>query len=152
MKNNFIVILSFVDLLIRNCSKFQMELLLPIKNATKLLMFTVSDWIDNTKLESNAFMPILTSFEVDDAVHEITSLLKSGLQNKSLKLQTKGILDLPTLNTDRSRFQQVLLNLITNAIKFAPKASTIEVRFEFNSRAERLSVLVKDQGLGMTPE
>jgi signal transduction histidine kinase len=48
MKNCVTFILTFTDLLLRDCLDSQLQFLEPLKEAAKLLMFTMSDWLDNT--------------------------------------------------------------------------------------------------------
>ena len=153
MKNCVTFILTFADLLLRDCSEFQLQFLEPLKEAAKLLMFTMSDWLDNTKLENNAFIPTFTDFKIVEAIQEITKMCRMMLGRKNVELKCFGLEGLAiTLRTDRQRFQQVLLNLITNASKYAPKGSHIDCCFNFSSIKERLFVEVRDYGLGLTAD
>ena len=87
------------------------------------------------------------------AVNEILYLVKPTLDKKKLKFNVAGIFELPSmLNTDRSRFQQVLMNLLTNDAKLSPENLSINVIFSFSSFAHRITVEVRDHRLGMTPE
>ncbi len=57
---------------------------------------------------------------------------------------------LPTVMGDRLRLEQVLRNLIGNAIKYSPRGGRVEVKAE--ARGETVQFSVRDQGIGMTPE
>lgn len=121
MKNCLTFIATFAKMLLEDCSPHQAKFLVAIKDATKLLMFTISDWLDNTKLQNDAFVPSLGPFKIVEAVSEITNLYSVQLKDKQIQLRCTGLESLPKrLLSDRMRFQQVLLNFISNAVKYSP--------------------------------
>lgn len=87
MKNCVTFILTFADLLLRDCLDSQLQFLEPLKEAAKLLMFTMSDWLDNTQLENNAFIPTLSNFKIVEAIQEITKMCSTMLGNKNVELR-----------------------------------------------------------------
>jgi len=145
MKNCVTFILTFTDLLLLDCSEYQLKFLEPLKEAARLLMFTMSDWLDNTKMENSAFLPSLSTFKIVEAIQEITRMCHTMLGSKNVELRCIGLENMAlVLRTDRQRFQQVLLNLITNATKYAPKDSHIDCCFKFDRPKQRLFVEVWD--------
>jgi signal transduction histidine kinase len=93
--------------------------------------------------------------DLNEAIHEVTSLSLSDLQRNRVILRHELADDLPSVTADRIQVQQVILNLLRNA---ADAMSTIDdrprelvIRTERNDGQEvRLSV--KDTGVGFTPQ
>jgi signal transduction histidine kinase len=54
------------------------------------------------------------------------------------------------MSADQSRIEQMLMNLIGNAVKYSPRGG--EVRVELNKRDGQAEILIRDQGIGITPE
>jgi signal transduction histidine kinase len=69
---------------------------------------------------------------------------------KSLRLERDVPAALPAIRCDRARVQQVLSNLVGNAIKFAPKGSAIRIAAAASAREVRFDV--SDQGPGIAEE
>lgn len=59
---------------------------------------------------------------------------------------------LPLIRTDKRRFKQVVLNILSNAVKFTPKGGTITLEARLRHPSQELELTVRDTGVGMTPE
>ena len=75
------------------------------------------------------------------------------LEHNSIKVNFKGLTNQAVMvTTDRSRFQQVLLNLLTNAVKYAPSNSSVSCIVNYARQLSKVTVSVKDRGIGLLPE
>ncbi len=87
---------------------------------------------------------------VSPIVHETVELLKDRFQLSGCTVRTEIPEDLPAVSLDAQGIQQVLFNLLTNAIDASPKGGEIVVRVEVDEREFVLSVI--DHGEGMSEE
>ncbi len=130
-----------------------------INNSGKQLLSIINDIIDIAKIESNQ---INISFsecrvnkqlkEIYNANKEIISEIKGDKIKISLHLDNKD--DDFTLITDPTRFNQIVSNLVNNAIKFTEKGS-IEFGYSINSKLannDEILFFVKDNGIGIPKE
>ena len=88
-------------------------------SAEKTLCFLINDILDLSMLQEGRFKKITKLFDIKKAVHEIIQiqLKKSKELGLSLDVEFLGF-DNFKICADQQRFQQVLLNLISNAVKF----------------------------------
>lgn len=82
---------------------------------------------------------------------EIQELLAEQFQAKNLQVKTDIPSDLPLVLADAERIQQVLINLLDNAIKYTPIAGTIELS-ALHRTAQKIQISICDTGPGIPPE
>ena len=83
-----------------------------------------------------------------DLFEGLTGILKPLCEKKSLEIHTSIPTDVPILQTDAAKLQQVLYNFLSNAIKFSPNGSTIDLSAE-RADSEHVKISVTDQGPGI---
>jgi two-component system, LuxR family, sensor kinase FixL len=93
-------------------------------------------------------------FEINAAIHEVVSLTQAEMQRHAVGLQSPLADDLPLVSADRVQLQQVMINLIVNAIEAMgtserPRELTI---VSGRGRANEVFVEVRDTGPGLDPE
>src|SRR3546814_4752993 len=88
--------------------------------------------------------------EIGEVVGECIRLLRDRADERKQRLRVALAPDLPTLRADRLRIKQVLLNLVSNAIKFTPQAGEVTVAVARNGDGIRIQIT--DTGIGMRPE
>ena len=111
----------------------------------------IDDVLDIASIESGGLD--VTEIEADPAavVWETVRALEEAAAQASVTLRVDRSAELPPIKTDAGRLQQILSNLVSNAIKFSPEGG--EVRIELSEGAEGdVRIAVKDGGIGMAAE
>jgi len=124
------------------------ECLAEIEAAARRLQLMVADLLQVSAIAAGRLriQPEPTPAQAlwDQLAREFASL------PQSCQLRFRTDPSLPTVLGDRLRLEQVLRNLISNAVKYSPGGGTVEVRAEPMGEFARFSV--SDQGIGMTPQ
>ncbi|MEQ9122034.1 MAG: PAS domain S-box protein [Alphaproteobacteria bacterium] len=116
------------------------------------LMELINDLLDTAKIEAGRFEIARAEFPLAKDLESVVKLLAGQLKAKRLRLDLKldGVDPATLLDADRRGFRQILLNLLSNAMKFSLEDGRIEVRIEAHGRDLRL--VVADQGIGIPTE
>jgi len=118
-------------------------------NARHLLTL-INEILDITRIEAGR-MPIqIVAFNLAELVREVTAELEPIIARSGLQVVCKLPGDLPTLRTDRQKVKQILVNLLSNALKFTQKGS-ITIKAQMTSR-QTVAVAVIDTGIGIPKE
>ena len=114
------------------------------------LAVLVNDLLDLARLETGRVMLRRESLEPREVLTAAVERLRPQIARAGLTLSTQVPDDLPAMNADRARVEQVMLNLVHNAIKFTPAGGTITV----SARGEENSIVVTvaDTGVGISED
>ncbi len=120
-----------------------------VKNSASHLLSLINDILDISKIEAGKVELTLEEFSLDDLAREVVETLSPTANEKGLELMTEmpeGV----TLSSDRRRLKQILMNLVSNAVKFTDRGSVkIAARVTGD---ENLEVCVIDTGVGIKKE
>ncbi|MBN2118293.1 MAG: PAS domain S-box protein [Anaerolineales bacterium] len=141
-----------VELLLGDIEKFSLAEIAELLNSIHLSVTGLQTLIDNllesTSIEAGHFRirrhPTDLSDVFTDALQVMKPLLERRRQHLSLLIPTR----MPVVDADPTRLTQVLINLLSNASKYSPMESTVELRLE-KMNSEILRVSVSDQGPGI---
>lgn len=124
-----------------------------IRQNGDFLLGLLNDILDLSKIEAGKLEVEKISFSVENLVTEIRTLFRMRAAAKSLALNVRFDGDVPAaVESDPARIRQILLNLVSNAIKFTAKGSVDIVVRMLPGDSPRLQFEVNDTGLGMSPE
>jgi signal transduction histidine kinase len=115
--------------------------------SAKHLLSLINDLLDISKIESGELKPDIEEFNIAKVGIEIRDSLVYKAEEKELEL----ICDVPDINifSDKRRVEQILLNLVNNALKFTEKG---KVEVKAVKKDENIEVIVKDTGIGIKKE
>ncbi|MBC8952838.1 ATP-binding protein [Xenorhabdus sp. PB62.4] len=133
----------------------QMEYLYVIDRSANNLLKIINDILDFSRLESNKLVLDQVPFLLRDTVNEVIELLTPAASDKNLPLHHHIDENLPNLMIgDPIRLQQILTNLIGNAIKFTDKGSvTLDIKLrQQQHHLVQIDFVVTDTGIGIKPE
>lgn len=108
----------------------------------------ISEMVDLSRVQESKLELQMESFSLNHMVEESVQDIRYSSTTARIKIDHQVSL---ALNGDRDRISQVLINLITNAIKYSPNDGDIEVKV-FQKREDMASVSVKDHGIGINME
>ncbi|HEY1581476.1 MAG TPA: HAMP domain-containing sensor histidine kinase [Chthoniobacterales bacterium] len=121
-----------------------------VQNASDELVRLLNDILDFARLESGTAEMKLETVEVEAAVTRAERLVIPKLGEARLKYARQGCPADLYLRAHPDRLQQVLLNLLTNAIKFTPAGGQIEIECSGDERTTQIAI--RDSGWGIPPE
>jgi len=125
----------------------QTEIIDTIAHNLDRLEILIADWLDSARLEAGVIelyrQPVDMSRLSQHVLDELSPLTERKQQLTRLQADT----DLPQIQGDRRRLEQVLSNLMGNASKFAPPKSIIDVLLK--NKGDAVQVCVEDTGSGV---
>jgi signal transduction histidine kinase/CheY-like chemotaxis protein len=144
-------IVGYLDLLaLTKLSKEQLGTIKEVQSSTSLLMSIVNDLLDFSKLESCQVQVESVSFSMTGVCNGCIAAAESDATEKGLTLRSHIASDVPPKFVgDPNRLRQILLNLLTNAVKFTAKGFvSLSVT---SADGERIRFEVSDSGIGIDP-
>jgi PAS domain S-box-containing protein len=128
----------------------QEEALLKVYGTSQHLLELISDILDLSKIEAGKMPVHIEEVRLQELLTELAQTVEPMVQRKGLVYEAELGPDLPVLQTDRTKLRQILLNLVTNAIKFTSQGA---VRIIASAPEDgRLRLAVRDSGIGIKPE
>ncbi|PYO54356.1 MAG: histidine kinase, partial [Candidatus Rokuibacteriota bacterium] len=111
----------------------------------------INDILDISRIEAGKMPLTLTQFDLKDLVAEVLAEVEPIISRSQLAVTSHLSGDVPLLKTDRQKIKQIVINFLTNAIKFTPQGS-VEVRAGYMSDADHIAISVADSGIGISAE
>lgn len=149
-------ILGFCHLIMRtDLTDKQRDYMSKISGAGSSLLRLINDILDFSKNEAGKLTLERRSFNIRNAVDNQIFLVTNEADAKNVRLKTLFAPDIPhKVIGDELRFNQVLMNIVSNAIKFSENGSvTVEVKLTQPANEKvNISVSVTDTGIGLTEE
>lgn len=128
----------------------QQEYLYKIQLQGERLIRLINDLLDFSKLEAGQMPLYLQLLDSEEVVNEIVETLRPLADEKNMGLISNVQQELPPIYVDPDKLKQILINLISNAIKFTPETTgLIEVKVIYNEDKKELLFSVKDNGIGI---
>lgn len=129
------------------------------RNARRLLQL-VNQMLDLSKLESGNMRLYPVQGDIVAYLKYIVESFHSSAENKKIKMHFLTGLDSLTMDFDEEKMQQVLSNLLSNALKFTPEGGNVYIDLRLNGpysadtkvTPNTMSILVRDTGIGIPEE
>ena len=119
-------------------------------SACKRLIRLVNTMLDISQIESGKMRMDVRAGDVRSVVQEVVAFFAHDAQKRGVKLHTEVPARLPKIPMDSERIEQVLINLVGNALKFTPAGGNITVAVR--AQNEHVELSVRDTGVGISPQ
>lgn len=126
-----------------------------ISTSTQYLLSLINDILDMSRIESGSMTVCQESFELDKLINEIVVLMSPQAENKNINLEVEQSYSKVNLLGDELRLNQVLINIIGNALKFTPERGTITISVKQVAQEDDAITIrfsVSDTGIGISQE
>lgn len=128
----------------------QQNMVSMMERNAQVLIELVNDLLDASKLESGTMRLDLTSIDLCALTNELRETMEPLAREKSITLVETLSETLPPIEADRTKLRRILVNLLSNALKFTPKGGRVELRAE--QTGGQMFIAVADTGVGIAPE
>ncbi|MEL6164532.1 MAG: ATP-binding protein, partial [Cyanobacteria bacterium J06628_3] len=147
-------IMAFSQMLKRknkgNFSNQQVDMIERIHGNGKNLLALINDILDLSKIEAGGLKLYPEEFNLSQLINTTTDELRSLRSQKKLDIEIEIDFQHPIVFNDRNRVRQILVNLISNAIKFTDKGMVlIKANETSDSSDSKIEIFVKDTGIGI---
>ena len=134
-----------------------LDYLKKISTSSQHLLSLINDVLDMSRIESGKVKIEEKTVHLPDLVHDVRSIIQPNVSAKRLSLFIDTMdVENEDIITDPLRLNQILLNILSNAIKFTPTGGTISLRIAQKNGAPKgrgcYEFRIKDNGIGMSEE
>jgi signal transduction histidine kinase len=129
----------------------QRQSLARVDSNSRHLLAIINDILDISRIEAGRMPLRPTEFRIETLVAEVISELEPIIARSKLRVTTELGPGLPPMFTDRQKIKQIVLNLISNALKFTHEGS-VRIEARHDRRQRTISITVRDTGIGIAPK
>jgi len=115
------------------------------------LMTIINEILDITRIEAGKMPMQLSEFNLNELVPEVMTELDPVIARSRLAVTPKLCPELPMVYSDRQKVKQIIVNLLSNALKFTHEGG-IQITVGYDPGDRTASVAVSDTGIGISPE
>ncbi|HET7750096.1 MAG TPA: ATP-binding protein [Terriglobales bacterium] len=120
--------------------------------ACKRLIRMVNSMLDISQIESGKMKMEFVSSDLRRLVNGVAALFHQEARSRRLHLRVELPSRSPRIELDAERIEQVLINLVGNALKFTPAGGSIVIRVRLHPELRQVEISVQDNGVGIAPE
>lgn len=117
-------------------------------NAQHLLLI-INDLLDIARIEAGKMPVDSERFELSELIDEVMAEVEPLIAMSELEVRVEIDREVPGLESDRKKIKQILINLLSNALKFTPEGSVV-VHAQWRADAGQVAVGVADTGIGIS--
>jgi PAS domain S-box-containing protein len=128
----------------------QQELVHTIRRNVELEARLIDDLLDLTRIARNKVALHIAAVSVHEKIKEVLGMCAEDIARKSLTCDTRLLARPDTVNADGARLQQVIWNVVKNAVKFTPAGGRLEIATAIEGSS--LRIVVTDTGIGIPAE
>ena len=121
-----------------------------IHSSGQHLLEVINDILDLSKAEGGYLEIDAQPFHVPDMLARCADTMRELARKANIELRLMDIDGLPPLVGEERRIRQIVINLLSNALKFTPAGGSVTLRTAFSAEGD-LQIIVEDTGIGMTP-
>ena len=126
------------------------EFLRVIINESDRMTKIVQDLLELSRFDSGNSSMTVEEFSIEQSLRDVHAAIALEARNRSHVFDLELEWKLPNITGDRARIEQVLMNILSNALKYTPDGGTITI--SCGSSADSIWVSVEDTGIGIPPE
>lgn len=120
-----------------------------VQNSSRHLLALINDVLDISKIEAGQLSLSPAPFALRGAVEKTATLVAPMAEKKGIDLKVEIADDVAEITTDQRRLEQILINLLNNAVKFTEQG---KVEISCRSDGDFYRIAVSDTGIGIRPE
>jgi len=147
-------ILGYTNMLLQgtygDLSPTQRRSMARVDSNSRHLLALINDILDISRIEAGRMPLQVSRFRASDLVAEVVQELEPVIARSAVRLDMQMRGRIPEIRSDRQKVKQILVNLLSNALKFTHEGE-ISITSEYDAAERRLRIAVRDTGIGIDP-
>ena len=123
-----------------------------IYQAGRHMLGIIDSRLNLSRIEAGAETLEIEDVDVGSVIAETTEMLGELAEKAKIRFEVDIEPDLPVIETDKRKLRQILVNLVSNAIKYTPENGRVMLNAKKNEQKGVMVLVVSDTGIGMTAE
>jgi len=129
----------------------QLDKLNRIDANARHLLAVINDLLDISRIESGKMPMQIEQVRLPELIDEVMAEVEPLIAGTRLAVLRELAPELPEILTDRQKVKQIVMNLLSNALKFTPEGS-VSIRLELVPSSDEILIAVTDTGIGVAEE
>lgn len=150
LRNALTAVYGWADLLIRRGTQGLPRAAVEVYESAERTLTLLNDLLDLSRLDALRLQPIVREVDVRHVLEEAAQAVLPAAQARKVRLETGAANGEVACRTDPLRVRQIVINLLTNAVRHSPEGEAVTI--ELQDTASRLRIDVVDRGEGLTAE
>ncbi len=151
LRNSLAAVFGWAEMLVRKKDPATVpQAAFEVVESAESAIALINDLLDLSRLDEDRLKPVLQTVDCATVVHRALSKVTPTAEERDITLDTSLPEVLVTCHTDSSRVEQILVNVLVNAIRHTPRSSTVSLTVSIEG--DKVSFTVKDEGPGIPPE
>ncbi|MFN8383385.1 MAG: PAS domain S-box protein [Anaerolineales bacterium] len=130
----------------------QIRTVTAIENSGESLLRTINDILDYTKLQNREISPTISTCSLGDLCQSVLKLTANISEKKHQQVSFSITPETIMLQTDELRVQQIIFNLLNNAVKFTPSGGKVGIDVVGHQKTKQIKISIWDNGIGIKNE
>jgi signal transduction histidine kinase len=150
LRNALTAVHGWTELWIRKTAPDTPRAAIEVRESADRSLNLLEDLLDLSRIDADKLDPILADVDAWEIVREAVATVEPSAERRGLRIDVEGPEETVPAHTDRQRIRQILINLLTNAVRHSPADGIIRVELTFDDGALQFDVV--DHGEGIAPE
>jgi signal transduction histidine kinase len=150
LRNALTAVYGWADLLIRRGTEGLPRAAMEVYESAERTLTLLNDLLDLSRLDASRLQPIVRDSDARDIITEAIQAVSPAAQARNIRLDAGAQDGEVPCRTDPVRARQIVINLLTNAVRHSPERETVAI--ELTVTDSRLRIAVVDRGEGLTAE
>jgi signal transduction histidine kinase len=129
----------------------QLRIVQRIDANSKHMATLINDVLDIERIEAGRMPLQLSQFSIAEVVAEVLEELEGVIAQSPATVHVTIPDDLPRIRSDRQKLKQILINLLSNALKYTPEGA-VDILARHDAARGRIALAVRDTGIGIAPD
>jgi protein-histidine pros-kinase len=150
LRNALTAVYGWADLLLRRMGPEAPPAAHEVYQSAERMLVLINDLLDLSRLDASKLRPVLREADARQILHEAVAAVQPAAESRGVRLKVGSPDGELPCRTDPQRVRQILINLLTNAVRHSPEAGTVTIDVQPAGNALRVDVV--DRGPGLTAE
>lgn len=150
LRNALTAVAGWTELWIRKTSPDTPRAAIEVQESAERALNLLEDLLDLSRIDADKLEPLLEDGDAWEIVREAVATVEPTAERRGIHIEVSGPTGTVPCRTDRQRIRQILINLLTNAVRHSPQDQAIQVQLTTTDDTLRFDVI--DHGEGIAPE